>query len=209
VRTPTLADEVVRMGWKEVPLSSGDARIDGSGYALYLVVIDEVCEVRPQAQEGGPVKNSDAPEAPESGPEPNLEVPTRSELVSLLASACRPDMEAVAVDGRIVIRREIGAPTVSDEVAPVDPTSSGFSSTPGATSVSLYDPETAQLEREGYEEGRAEGLRQGLLTVLRIRDIAVSDAAGERILAEKDPDRLERWLKKAAISWSLSEVLDD
>ena len=37
-----------------------------------------------------------------------------------------------------------------------------------------------------------------LLTVLRVRGLRVSKAARERILAEADPDRLKRWLERAA-----------
>jgi hypothetical protein len=37
----------------------------------------------------------------------------------------------------------------------------------------------------------------------------VSETAGERILAEKDPARRERWLKKAAVATSVAEVIDE
>jgi hypothetical protein len=66
-------------------------------------------------------------------------------------------------------------------------------------------------------EGRAEGLAQGrteeaahaLLTVLRARGIAVPDAVREQILSQKDPERLERWLEKAAVAASVAAVIDD
>ena len=61
----------------------------------------------------------------------------------------------------------------------------------------------------GREEGRAEGEASALLTVLRGRGIAVTDAARERILAEKDPARIERWIEKASVAGSFAEVLDD
>ena len=57
--------------------------------------------------------------------------------------------------------------------------------------------------------GRSEGEAYALLTVLRGRGIAVPDAARERILAEKDPARLERWLEKAGTSASVMEIFDD
>jgi hypothetical protein len=63
--------------------------------------------------------------------------------------------------------------------------------------------------RLGRDEGRAEGEARALLTVLRGRGIAVPDAARERILAETDPARLERWIEKAAVAVSFAEVLDD
>src|SRR5215210_361204 len=79
----------------------------------------------------------------------------------------------------------------------------------------------AQGRVEGRTEGRTEGLTEGLtqgrteeaaravLTVLRVRGLAVSDAARERILAQRDPERLERWLEKAAVAASVTAVLDD
>jgi hypothetical protein len=74
-----------------------------------------------------------------------------------------------------------------------------------------------ELREEGREEGRHEGLREGrvearagdILTVLRVRGVAVPEAMRERILAQKDPERLERWLEKAAVATSLAEVLDE
>jgi predicted transposase/invertase (TIGR01784 family) len=64
-------------------------------------------------------------------------------------------------------------------------------------------------ELKGRTEGRVEGSAHAVLTVLRARGIAVPDAARERILAEKDPARLERWLEKAAVAASVGEVIDD
>ena len=57
-------------------------------------------------------------------------------------------------------------------------------------------------------QGRAEGAARAVLTVLRVRGITVPDAARERIVAQKDPDRLERWLEKAAVASSVSDVTD-
>ena len=48
-----------------------------------------------------------------------------------------------------------------------------------------------------------------MLTALRVRGLAVPDAARERILAQKDPERLERWLEKAIVAASLADVLDE
>jgi hypothetical protein len=48
-----------------------------------------------------------------------------------------------------------------------------------------------------------------LLTVLRVRGIALSDGDRERILAEKDPERLQRWHERAILATSLAEVLND
>jgi hypothetical protein len=61
----------------------------------------------------------------------------------------------------------------------------------------------------GRDEGRAEEAARNLLTVLRVRGIAVPDAARERILAEKDSLRLERWHERAIVAASVAEVLDE
>jgi hypothetical protein len=55
----------------------------------------------------------------------------------------------------------------------------------------------------------AEEAARAVLTVLRVRNIAVPKAAHERILAEKEPETLERWLERAIVAASLAEVLDD
>lgn len=75
----------------------------------------------------------------------------------------------------------------------------------------------AQGRAEGRSEGRSEGRAEGradeaaraLLTVLRVRGIEVPEAARERILSQKDPERLERWLERAIVATSLAKVLDD
>ena len=67
----------------------------------------------------------------------------------------------------------------------------------------------AQGRTEGRAEGRAEGTAHSLLTVLRVRGIAVPEAVRERILAEKDAERLERWLEKATVASSAAAVLDE
>jgi post-segregation antitoxin (ccd killing protein) len=58
-------------------------------------------------------------------------------------------------------------------------------------------------------EGRTESRAGALLTVLRVRGIAVSGVERERILAEKDLDRLERWLERAVVASSLAAVFDE
>jgi hypothetical protein len=62
---------------------------------------------------------------------------------------------------------------------------------------------------QGRAEGRAEEAARNLLTVLRVRGIAVPDAVRERILAQKDPERLERWLEKATIAASAAAIVDE
>ena len=62
---------------------------------------------------------------------------------------------------------------------------------------------------EGEAAGVVKEAAHNLLTVLRVRAITVPDAARERILAEKDPGRLERGLEKAIVAASVEEVLDE
>jgi hypothetical protein len=62
---------------------------------------------------------------------------------------------------------------------------------------------------QGITRGRTEEASRNLLTVFRARGLSVSDAARERILAQKDPERLERWLEKAVVAASVSAVLDE
>ena len=66
---------------------------------------------------------------------------------------------------------------------------------------------------EGIAAGRAEGIAAGqaeaVLTVLRARGIAVSDAARARILAENNVTRLKRWVEKAIVVSSIEDLIDD
>ena len=62
---------------------------------------------------------------------------------------------------------------------------------------------------QGRAEGRSDEAARALLTVLRVRGIEVPEAARERILSQKDPERLERWLERAIVATSLVKVLDD
>jgi len=59
------------------------------------------------------------------------------------------------------------------------------------------------------KEGRAEEAAQAVLTVLRVRGVDVPDAARDRVLTEKDPERLRRWLEKATVAASFDEVMDE
>jgi hypothetical protein len=61
----------------------------------------------------------------------------------------------------------------------------------------------------GHAAGEAEGEARALFAVLRGRGIAVPDEARDRILAEKDLARLERWLERAGTSATVAEVLGD
>jgi hypothetical protein len=67
----------------------------------------------------------------------------------------------------------------------------------------------AEGDARGEARGQAKGEARALLTVLRARGILVPDAARERIWAEKDPARIERWLERASVAASIAEVLGD
>jgi hypothetical protein len=62
---------------------------------------------------------------------------------------------------------------------------------------------------EGRAEAQAEARANAVLTTLRVRGIAVPHAARKRILAQRDLQRLERWLERAIVATSLGEVIDD
>jgi hypothetical protein len=61
---------------------------------------------------------------------------------------------------------------------------------------------------EARAEGRAEARANAVLTVLRVRGIAVPDAVREQILAQQDLQRLEQWLEKAIVATSIGDVID-
>ena len=67
----------------------------------------------------------------------------------------------------------------------------------------------AKAREEGRKEGCAEGEARALLAALRVRGIAVPDAARERILAERNVERLERWVERAIVAQSLAEVIGE
>jgi len=61
---------------------------------------------------------------------------------------------------------------------------------------------------EARTEGRIETRAEDVLTVLRVRGIAVPDAVRDRILAQKDQEQLKRWLEKAVVATSIGEMID-
>jgi hypothetical protein len=71
-----------------------------------------------------------------------------------------------------------------------------------------YEYQT-DFARKYVAQGRTEEAARALLTVLRARGIVVPDEVREQILAQQDPERLERWLEKAAVATSVAAVLDD
>ena len=72
-----------------------------------------------------------------------------------------------------------------------------------------YQRKQEKLRADERNQGWAEEAARAVLTALRVRGVAVSDVARERILAQKDPERLERWLERAILATSVAEVIDE
>ena len=62
---------------------------------------------------------------------------------------------------------------------------------------------------DGRELGRVEGAARALLTALRVRGIAVSDATRRRILTQNHLEQLDRWMEMAVFATSLADVLGE
>jgi hypothetical protein len=75
--------------------------------------------------------------------------------------------------------------------------------------VAMMKGTFTEARKMGRDEGAAAARAHDVLTVLRVRGIAVPDAARERILAEKDPVRLERWHERAILVASVEEALSE
>jgi Uma2 family endonuclease len=65
----------------------------------------------------------------------------------------------------------------------------------------------AQVEAAEARTDASRARATGVLAVLRARGLSVPDAARERILAEGDTRRLDRWLEKAIVAASVDDVL--
>ncbi len=66
-----------------------------------------------------------------------------------------------------------------------------------------------KAKKIGRDEGEAAAGARAVLAALRVRGIAVADDDRERILAEKNLKRLERWLERAIVAASLAEVFKE
>jgi predicted transposase/invertase (TIGR01784 family) len=63
--------------------------------------------------------------------------------------------------------------------------------------------------KEGRTDCETAAGARAVLAVLRVRGIPVPDAVRDRILAEKDPVRLERWHERAILAASAVEVIGE
>lgn len=64
----------------------------------------------------------------------------------------------------------------------------------------------AEGRAKGEAEGRVEGLAEGVLTLLRVRSIALTRAQRERIQSCRDVRRLRKWLRRAGTARTASEL---
>ncbi|MGQ4488899.1 hypothetical protein ACN6LM_006486 [Streptomyces sp. SAS_281] len=62
------------------------------------------------------------------------------------------------------------------------------------------------MSEEIRDEGRAEGRAEGLLLLLGVRGIGLTDADRAKIAACADPQLLHAWLQRAATASSAEEV---
>ena len=75
----------------------------------------------------------------------------------------------------------------------------------------------AEGKQEGFAEGKQEGLGEGvargraesIIAVLDARGIALDGAVRARILAEREPQALVRWLARAARCADVADLLDE
>lgn len=72
-----------------------------------------------------------------------------------------------------------------------------------------FPPFVQQLIDGGKTEGRTEEAARAVLITLHVRGIPVPDAARERILAEKDLAKLERWHERSILAASIADVFDE
>jgi len=62
---------------------------------------------------------------------------------------------------------------------------------------------------EAQAEGKAEGKAEAVVVLLAARGIAVDGAARARILGERDPQQIDRWIARAATCAVLAELFAD
>lgn len=65
----------------------------------------------------------------------------------------------------------------------------------------------ARARQEGRAEGILRGMAEALLATLATRGVAVDSPARARILDERDPERLDRWIARVATCTSIADVL--
>jgi len=71
------------------------------------------------------------------------------------------------------------------------------------------NPEIQRRETAARAEAKAEAKAEDVLNILEVRGLAVNDAQRQEILGCRDLDRLDRWLRRAALVSSAEEVTAD
>jgi len=69
--------------------------------------------------------------------------------------------------------------------------------------------EQAEAEVANARTDAMDARARGVLAVLQARGFDVSDAARARIVAERDVQRLDRWLEKAIVATTMAGFLDE
>ena len=75
--------------------------------------------------------------------------------------------------------------------------------------VARHNPVIEAVRAEDRAAGRVEGKIEALVAILAARDIALDSAARERIVRERDPERLDLWIARAAVAEVIAEVLTE
>ncbi len=76
-------------------------------------------------------------------------------------------------------------------------------------------PFAVELIQQGRDEGlklRDKGIKlatRSLINMLRIRGFDVPEQTRQRILAERDIERIEQWLERAVTATNLAEVFEE
>jgi len=65
----------------------------------------------------------------------------------------------------------------------------------------------AEGRAKGEAEGRARGKAEAVIVLLAARGIALDSATRDRILGERDPQQLDRWIVRATACATLAELL--
>jgi hypothetical protein len=72
-----------------------------------------------------------------------------------------------------------------------------------------YFPGRGTIVEESFLQGKVETLVNSVLSVLRHRQVAVSDEVRERISACQDVDTLERWMDRAFSVTTADELIEE
>jgi hypothetical protein len=72
-----------------------------------------------------------------------------------------------------------------------------------------YFPGRGTVRETAYLEGEAKGEAKGVLRVLEVRGLAISDEVRSRITACTDLDRLNDWLDRAGTVESAEELFTE